>query len=56
LPRSSRYTDINLPTVEASRVRIGFEARIVLDADPNRVISAKVVFVRQPSSVHSENR
>jgi HlyD family secretion protein len=34
-----------LPTTEAGRVRIGSEARIVLDAYPNHVIPAKVVFV-----------
>jgi len=39
------YMDIYLPTAEAGRVRIGSDARIVLDAYPDHVIPAKVVFV-----------
>jgi HlyD family secretion protein len=39
------YIDIYLPTAEAGRVRIGADARIVLDAYPDHVIPAKVVFV-----------
>jgi HlyD family secretion protein len=45
LDASYVYMDIYLPTAEAGRVRIGSEARIVLDAYPNHVIPAKVVFV-----------
>jgi HlyD family secretion protein len=45
LDASYVYMDIYLPTVEAGRVRIGSEARIVLDAYPNHVIPAQVVFV-----------
>jgi HlyD family secretion protein len=45
LDASYVYIDIYLPTAEAGRVRIGSEARIVLDAYPNHVIPAKVVFV-----------
>jgi HlyD family secretion protein len=45
LDASDVYMDIYLPTAEAGRVRIGSEARIVLDAYPNHVIPAKVVFV-----------
>ncbi|MDP4003312.1 HlyD family efflux transporter periplasmic adaptor subunit [Methylobacterium sp. NEAU K] len=37
--------DVYLPTPEAGRVRIGSEARIVLDAYPTHVIPAKVVLV-----------
>ncbi|APT32837.1 YhiI [Methylobacterium phyllosphaerae] len=37
--------DVYLPTPEAGRVRIGAEARIVLDAYPRHVIPARVVFV-----------
>jgi HlyD family secretion protein len=39
------YMDIYLPTQQAGRVKIGSDARIVLDAYPNHVIPAKVVFV-----------
>jgi HlyD family secretion protein len=39
------YMDIYLPTVDAGRVRLGSEARIVLDAYPGRPIPAKVVFI-----------
>jgi HlyD family secretion protein len=39
------YMDIYLPTAEAGRVRLGSDARIVLDAYPQHVIPAKVVFV-----------
>jgi HlyD family secretion protein len=39
------YMDIYLPTADAGRVRLGSEARIVLDAYPAHVIPAKVVFV-----------
>ena len=45
LDASYVYMDIYLPTAEAGQVRIGSEARIVLDAYPNHVIPAKVVFV-----------
>jgi len=39
------YIDIYLPTQQAGRVRIGSPARIVLDAYPDHVIPATVVFV-----------
>ena len=39
------YMDIYLPTEQAGRVRIGSDARIVLDAYPNHVIPAKVVYI-----------
>jgi len=45
LDASYVYMDIYLPTAEAGQARIGSEARIVLDAYPNHVIPAKVVFV-----------
>jgi HlyD family secretion protein len=45
LDASYVYMDIYLPTDEAGRVRIGSEARIVLDAYPAHVIPAHVVFV-----------
>jgi HlyD family secretion protein len=39
------YLDIYLPTADAGRVTIGADARIVLDALPNRAIPAKVTFL-----------
>lgn len=39
------YMTIYLPTVEAGRVAVGSDARIVLDAVPQYVIPAKVSFV-----------
>ena len=39
------YMDIYLPTVTAGRVKIGDDARIVLDAYPDRPIPAKVSFL-----------
>lgn len=45
LDASYVYMDIYLPTEQAGSVRLGAEARIVLDAYPHHVIPAKVVFV-----------
>jgi len=45
LDASYVYMDIYLPSVEAGRVMIGSEARIVVDAYPDHIIPAKVVFV-----------
>jgi HlyD family secretion protein len=45
LDTSYVYMDIYLPTADAGRVRLGSDARIVLDAYPTHVIPAKVVFV-----------
>jgi HlyD family secretion protein len=45
LDTSYVYMDIYLPTADAGRVRIGSDARIVLDAYPAHVIPAKVVFI-----------
>lgn len=39
------YMDIYLPTADAGRVRVGTDARIVLDAYPDFAIPAKVSFV-----------
>jgi HlyD family secretion protein len=39
------YIDIYLPTIEAGRIRIGSEARIVLDSYPTHAIPATVVFI-----------
>lgn len=39
------YMDIYLPTAEAGRVKVGADARIVLDAYPQPAIPAKVVFL-----------
>ena len=45
LDASYVYMDIYLPTEQAGRVRLGSDARIVLDAYPDHVIPAKVVYV-----------
>ena len=45
LDTSYVYMDIYLPTAEAGRIRLGSEARIVLDAYPSHVIPTKVVFI-----------
>ncbi|MBV9828706.1 MAG: HlyD family efflux transporter periplasmic adaptor subunit [Alphaproteobacteria bacterium] len=45
LDASYLYMDIYLPTAEAGRIRIGSEARIVLDAYPGHVIPANIVFI-----------
>jgi len=39
------YMDVYLPTAEAGRIKLGSDARIVLDAYPTRPIPAKVVFL-----------
>jgi HlyD family secretion protein len=39
------YMDVYLPTQEAGKVKIGADARIVLDAYPNVAIPAKVSFI-----------
>jgi len=39
------YMDVYLPTAEAGRIKLGSDARIVLDAYPARPIPAKVVFL-----------
>jgi HlyD family secretion protein len=39
------YMDIYLPTAEAGRIRLGSDARILLDAYPAHPIPAKVVFI-----------
>jgi HlyD family secretion protein len=39
------YIDIYLPTLEAGKVKVGADARIVLDAYPEHPIPAKVSFV-----------
>jgi HlyD family secretion protein len=39
------YMDIYLPTPEAGKIQIGSDARILLDAYPDRPIPAKVSFV-----------
>lgn len=39
------YMDVYLPTLDAGRVKIGDDARIVLDAYPDHPIPAKVTFI-----------
>jgi HlyD family secretion protein len=43
------YMDIYLPTEEAGKVKVGADARIVLDAYPSHPIPAKVAFVANES-------
>jgi HlyD family secretion protein len=43
------YMDIYLPTLDANRLRIGNDARILLDAFPYRSIPAKVSFIATQS-------
>ncbi|HYM72868.1 MAG TPA: HlyD family efflux transporter periplasmic adaptor subunit, partial [Stellaceae bacterium] len=45
LDTSYVYMDIYLPTAEAGRIRLGSDARIVLDAYPAHPIPAKVAFI-----------
>lgn len=54
------YMDVYLPTADAGRVRIGGDARIVLDARPDTVIPAKITFLATqaqftPKSVETKN-
>lgn len=46
---ASVYMDIFLPTLEAGRIRVGADSRIVLDAYPNTVLPAKVSFIATQS-------
>ncbi len=39
------YMDIYLPTLEAGKIKVGTDARILLDAYPNAPIPAKVSFI-----------
>jgi HlyD family secretion protein len=60
LDTSYVYMDIYLPTADAGRVRLGSEARIVLDAYSDHVIPAKVVFIANqaqftPKSVETKD-
>jgi len=41
------YMDIYLPTLDAGRIKLGSDARIVLDAYPAHPIAAQVVFLAQ---------
>lgn len=43
------YMDIYLPTPDAGKVKVGTEARIVLDAYPNMAVPAKVSFIATQS-------
>jgi HlyD family secretion protein len=60
LDTSYVYMDIYLPTVDAGRVRIGSDARIVLDAYPTHAIPAVVTFIATqaqftPKTVETKN-
>jgi HlyD family secretion protein len=45
LDTSYVYMDIYLPTADAGRIRLGSDARILVDAYPSRPIPAKVAFI-----------
>jgi HlyD family secretion protein len=45
LDTSYVYMDVYLPTLDASRIKIGSDARIVLDAFPERPVPASVSYV-----------
>jgi HlyD family secretion protein len=54
------YMDVYLPTAQAGKVKFGTEARIVLDANPNVAIPAKVSFIATqaqftPKTVETED-
>lgn len=54
------YMDIYLPTIDVGKVRLGSDARIVLDAYPTHPIPAKVVFIASqaqftPKAVETKN-
>jgi HlyD family secretion protein len=54
------YMDVYLPTLSADKVKIGSDARIVLDAYPDRPIPAKVSFLADqaqftPKMVETQN-
>jgi HlyD family secretion protein len=54
------YMDVYLPTLQAGKVKIGADARIVLDAYPNVAIPAKVSFIATqaqftPKTVETQN-
>ena len=51
----SVYMDIYLPTLDAGRVKVGTDARIVLDAYPNIAIPAKVIVHRHAVAVHPKD-
>jgi HlyD family secretion protein len=56
LDTSYVYMDIYLPTADAGRIRLGSEARIVLDAYPAHVIPAKVVFIANQAQFTPKDR
>jgi HlyD family secretion protein len=43
------YMDIYLPTQDAGKVKVGSDARIVLDAYPDHPIPARVAFIASQS-------
>jgi len=45
LDTSYVYMDVYLPTMEASRIKIGADARILLDAFPDRSVPASVSYI-----------
>ena len=50
------YMDIYLPTRDAGKVKVGADARIVLDAYPDRADPGEGVVHRHAGAVHAEDR
>ena len=55
------YMDIYLPTLEAGKIKVGTDARILLDAYPTAPIPAKVSFIASqaqftPKTVETQRR
>jgi len=60
LDTSYVYMDVYLPTVEAGKIRLGADARILLDSYPDRPLPAKVTFLATeaqftPKAVETKN-
>ena len=49
------YMDVYLPTLSADKVKIGADARILLDAYPDRPIPAQSLVPGRPGAIHAED-
>ena len=49
------YMDIYLPAPEAGKIKVGTDARILLDAYPNSADSGKSLLPGEPGAIHAEN-
>ncbi len=50
------YMDVYLPTLEAGKIKIGADARIVLDAYPDHRDPGEGVVHRDPGAIHAKDR